>query len=136
MKSKTEPKQSSNRKEILKLVISLAAIAAAFGIWYGRHQSGDVSIYDSFARCLTQKNTTMYGLYWCEHCAEQKEMFGSAFRYITYQECGMKGGRGEVEKCKQAGLKNFPTWQFASGQRHEGVMTMAQLSQASGCPLQ
>ncbi len=136
MKSKTQPKQSSNRKEILKLVISLAAIAAAVGVWYGRHQAGDVSIYDSFARCLTQKNTTMYGLYWCEHCAQQKEMFGNAFRYIKYEECGMKGGHAEVEKCKQSGLKNFPTWQFANGQRHEGVMTMVQLSQASGCPLE
>ncbi len=136
MKSRTQPKESSNRKEILKLVLSLAAIAAAVGIWYGRHQSGDASIYDSFARCLTQKNTTMYGLDWCEHCAEQKEMFGGAFRYIKYEECGMKGGHSEVDKCKQAGLKNFPTWQFANGQRHEGVMTMVQLSQASGCPLE
>lgn len=136
MKSSTPPKQSSNRKEILKLVLSLAAIAAAIGIWYGRHQSSENSVYDSFARCLTQKKTTMYGLYWCDHCAEQKELFGAAFRYINYQECGVKGQRALVEKCKTEGIKNYPTWQFANGQRHEGVMTMGQLSQMSGCPLE
>ncbi len=135
MPAKTNATPSSNRKEILKLVVSVAAIAAAVGIWYGRHQSGG-SVYDSFAQCLTQKKATMYGLYWCEHCAEQKEMFGNAFQYIKYEECGTKGGHAEVEKCKQAGLKNFPTWQFANGQRHEGVMTMVQLSQMSGCPLE
>jgi hypothetical protein len=135
MSAKSTATPSSNRKEMVKLVIGLAAIAAAVGIWYGRHQSGG-SVYDSFAQCLTQKKTTMFGLYWCEHCAEQKEMFGNAFRYINYEECGAKGGRGEVEKCKQAGLKNFPTWQFANGERREGVMTMAQLSQLSGCPLE
>lgn len=135
MPAKSPATPSSNRKEILKLVIGLAAIAAAVGIWYGRHQSGG-NVYDGFARCLAQKKATMYGLYWCEHCAEQKEMFGNAFRYVNYEECGVKGVRTEVEKCKQAGLKNFPTWQFANGQRHEGVMTMAQLSQMSGCPLE
>src|SRR5579884_3441002 len=77
MPAKTNATPSSNRKEILKLVVSLAAIAAAVGIWYGRHQNGG-SVYDSFAQCLTQKKATMYGLYWCEHCAEQKEMFGNA----------------------------------------------------------
>jgi len=133
---KAKPKEPSNRKEIIKLVISLAVIAAAIGIWYGRRHSGETSVYDSFARCLTQKNTMMYGLYWCEHCAEQKELFGAAFRLIKYQECGVKGQRALVETCKSAGVKNFPTWQFADGQRREGVMTMGQLSQMSGCPLE
>ena len=133
---KAKAKEPSNRKEIIKLVIALAVVAAGIGIWYGRSHGGESSVYDGFAKCLTQKHVMMYGLYWCEHCAEQKELFGNAFRYVNYQECGVKGQRALVEKCKVEGLQKYPTWQFADGKRHEGVMTMMQLSEASGCPLE
>ena len=36
----------------------------------------------------------MYGLYWCPHCIEQKEMFGDAFHYVPYVECAIKGSSG------------------------------------------
>ena len=36
----------------------------------------------------------MYGLYWCPHCIEQKEMFGAAFHYVPYVECAIKGSIG------------------------------------------
>ena len=36
----------------------------------------------------------MYGLYWCPHCIEQKQMFGEAFHYVPYVECAIKGSRG------------------------------------------
>lgn len=91
--------------------------------------------YDGFARCLTEKGVKMYGLYWCEHCAEQEEMFGASFKYAPYVECGIKGQRGEQPVCKDAGVKLFPTWQFPDGQRHEGVLQMDSLSRRSGCPL-
>jgi len=76
----------------------------------------------------------MYGLYWCEHCAEQKDMFGAAFRYVPYVECGIKGQRGQQPTCKDAGLKLFPTWQFA-GERHEGTLPLEAISEKTGCSL-
>jgi hypothetical protein len=78
----------------------------------------------------------MYGLYWCPHCSDQKEMFGSAFQYVPYIECGIQGqARGEQENCKDAGVRNFPTWQFASGERHEGTLSLQTLGQETGCSL-
>ena len=59
----------------------------------------------------------MYGAYWCPHCAEQKEMFGTSFQYVPYVECGIKGSRDEAPVCAQAGVKHFPTWQFPDGER-------------------
>ncbi len=91
--------------------------------------------YDAFAQCLTSKNAKMYGLYWCTHCAEQKEMFGKSFEYVNYIECGIKGEHGEVKACEEAGMKNFPTWQFADGTRVEGALHLYALSQKTGCPL-
>jgi len=77
----------------------------------------------------------MYGAYWCPHCAEQKEMFGSSFQYVPYIECGIKGSRDEAPVCAQAGVKHFPTWQFPDGERREGALALQTLSQKSGCPL-
>jgi hypothetical protein len=77
----------------------------------------------------------MYGLYWCPHCAEQKEMFGRAFRYVPYVECAIKGGGGITPECKAAGLKLFPSWQFGSNPPQEGVFPLEKLSDKTGCAL-
>ncbi len=37
--------------------------------------------------------------------------------------------------CKQAGVKNFPTWQFADGSRMEGPQPLAVLGDKAGCRL-
>src|SRR3954471_20174402 len=89
--------------------------------------------YSTFAKCLASKQVTMYGLYWCEHCAEQKKMFGSAFQYVNYVECGVEGSRAEQPVCTQAGVKNFPTWKFPDGSLVEGTQPMEFLSGKSGC---
>jgi glutaredoxin len=90
---------------------------------------------DAFAKCLAAKQTKMYGAYWCPHCVEQKEMFESSFKYVPYVECGVPGSRDEAQVCKDAGIKHFPTWQFAGGERQEGTKSLAELSTKTGCSL-
>jgi hypothetical protein len=51
-----------------------AVYSGLWGGWYYRNHR-----YDGFAKCLASKQAKMYGLYWCPHCAEQKEMFGKPF---------------------------------------------------------
>jgi len=92
--------------------------------------------HDAFAKCLSSRQVTMYGLYWCEHCAEQKKMFGPSFQYVSYVECGIKGSRAEEPACVQAGVKNFPAWKFPDGSLVEGVRPLEFLSEKSGCRLQ
>ena len=92
--------------------------------------------YDSFAKCLAAHQAKMYGLYWCPHCADQKALFGAAFRYVPYQECANKDKPGEmVEACKQAGVKLFPAWQFGTNPPKEGVFQLQELSEKTGCSL-
>lgn len=116
-----------------KILIGLL-IAAAFAgaVYLGKRKRA--SRLDGFAQCLAGKQAKMYGLYWCTHCADQKEMFGSSFQYIPYVECGMKGG-GEEPSCLKAGIKNFPTWEFGNGERKEGALPLKVLSEKSGCSL-
>jgi hypothetical protein len=125
------PGNPQRKKKILRAagLIVLFAAVGAFALFKRNHR------YDDFAKCVASKHGSMYGLYWCEHCAEQKEMFGSSFRYIPYIECGIKGQRqGEEKSCQDKGVKLFPTWEFADG-RHEGVMSMEALAERSGCAL-
>lgn len=90
---------------------------------------------DAFAKCVSSKGAKMYGTFWCPHCAEEKELFGDSFQYITYVECGIPGTRQVTQECKQLGLRRTPTWIFADGQRHEGKMELQDLSKQTGCPL-
>jgi hypothetical protein len=114
------------------LIIVLIAGVGGLGIYLWKRPR--VSRLDGFAKCLAARQVKMYGLYWCTHCEEQKEMFGSSFQYVPYIECGTKGARAEQPNCVQAGVKNFPTWQFVTD-RHEGVLRLETLSEKTGCSL-
>jgi hypothetical protein len=123
-----EPK--SKRALLYLLLLILFASAFFAGRYYKDHK------YDSFARCLASKNAKMYGLYWCPHCAQQKEMFGASFRNVPYVECAIKDKPGELAPaCKAAGVKLFPSWQFAGEQPREGVLSLEALSDKAGCSL-
>jgi hypothetical protein len=125
-------KDGSKTKKVILYIVIAALFAGAYlaGRYYRNHK------YDSFARCIATKNAKMYGLYWCSHCADQKREFGSAFRYITYIECASENDAHELTPaCKAAGVKLFPSWQFGADPPKEGVLTLQELSQKTGCSL-
>ena len=121
------------RSRVRTVVIALL-ILAAFAAAYFLGMRKRTSRLDGFAQCLAARKVKMYGLFWCPHCEEQKELFGSSFQYVPYVECGIKGTHQEEPVCKAAGVKNFPTWQFAF-ERHEGVLSLPDLAEKAGCSL-
>jgi glutaredoxin len=119
---------------VLKILTVLLIVAASAAVIYlGLRKRGNR--LDGFAKCLATKQTTMYGAYWCPHCADQKQMFESSFQYVPYVECGVPGSRDEAPVCKDAGIKHFPTWQFADGERQEGTLALQTLGAKTGCSL-
>lgn len=122
---------SKSRKGLAYAIILIFFAAAFFGgRYYKSHK------YDSFAQCLSSKNAKMYGLYWCPHCADQKEMFGASFRNINYVECAIKDKPGDLAPaCKAADVKFFPSWQFGNEAPKEGVLSLEELSDKTGCAL-
>jgi|SRR5579864_472953 len=122
---------AGNKKKIMIYGGILVLLGAAFlgGRNYRNHR------YDSFAKCLASKQAKMYGLYWCPHCLEQKQMFGESFHYVPYVECAIKGSREEATECKVAGVKLFPSWQFGTDPPKEGVLSLEALSDKTGCSL-
>ena len=91
--------------------------------------------YDKLAQCLTDEGVTFYGAYWCPHCADQKERLGTSMKYITYIECSLPDKKGQTQVCKDENIKQYPTWEFQSGERAEGVQTPQKLSEKSGCAI-
>jgi len=115
----------------LKWGVVLIVLAVMwFAFWYHKNHK-----YDAFAKCLAARDAKMYGLYWCPHCIEQKEMFGASFRYVPYVECAIKGSRELAPACKIAGAKLFPSWQFGTDPPKEGVLSLEALSDKTGCSL-
>jgi len=124
-----EEKAPSRKAMIGGGILVLLALAYIAG-WYHRNHR-----YDEFAKCLAAKQAKMYGLYWCPHCAEQKERFGKAFQYVPYVECAIKGSHELAPACQAAGVKFFPSWQFGTNPPIEGAFPMQELSDKTGCSL-
>jgi hypothetical protein len=119
---------------VRNVVIVVVIVAVCAGLYLFLRRKHD-SRMDAFAQCLGIKGAKMYGAYWCPHCAEQKELFGSSFQYAPYVECGIKGSRNQAQVCIDAGVKRFPTWVFANGVRVEGEQSLELLGDTTGCPL-
>ena len=122
-------KISSNH---VKIVVGLLTVFLTISLVFNSFTGADdiSSPQDIFARCLTDNSMVLYGAYWCSHCKNQKEMFGSSFEYIEYVEC-----TDNEFKCKTDGVSGYPTWKDAGGKNYPGEKTFEVLSQISGCPL-
>jgi hypothetical protein len=134
-KSNKQKSKEETKTEIRTTIAIAAIVVIAVACVYYFARIRGTTRYDAFAKCLTEKQVEMYGLYWCTHCAEQKEMFGASFKYVTYIECGIKGSKDEASICKEAGVKNFPTWQFPDGSKKEGAQPLQVLSAQTECSL-
>lgn len=117
------------------LALGLSVAVIAWGIYYFAYYRNSASTTDAFAKCLTSKGAKMFGAWWCPHCADEKELFGNGFQYVNYVECSPPGQRTQNDLCKQAGIKSYPTWEFADGARTTGTQPLADLSKKTGCRL-
>lgn len=117
----------------------LAAIAAILLLTPATAAAADsarTKSLDAFARCLAEKKATMYGAFWCTHCKEQKDLFGSSFQHVPYVECAVTGApRMQTPACAMQGVRRYPTWIFADGERRDKVQPLADLSKKTGCRL-
>lgn len=91
--------------------------------------------YDQFAQCLTEKGVKFYGAYWCPHCNDQKDMFGSSIKYVPYVECALPDTNSQTKVCQDAKIESYPTWIFPGGVRKTGTLPLTDISKFSGCPL-
>ncbi|MCL4404961.1 hypothetical protein M1295_00045 [Patescibacteria group bacterium] len=112
---------------ILALIVVLAVI---FVIYSGSKPVANSTALDSFAKCLSQKGFTMYGLYSCPHCQEEKALFGDSFQYVNYVECS-----SNPDECTAKNVNAVPTWIGPDGKTYVGTQSLQNLASVSGCTL-
>jgi hypothetical protein len=100
----------------------------------GSLNGGNTANQDVFAKCLTVKGVKMYGASWCPVCQEQKDAFGDSWKYVKYVECANSDGT-KAQVCIDAGIGEYPTWEFGNGSRKTGGLYLEQLSAITGCEL-
>ncbi len=125
---------NNETKNIVVVVgLMLAVVAVIWGMWF-LSQPKTTSNLTPFAQCLAGKKVTMYGAYWCQHCQNQKALFGDAFKEVPYVECTQ-----ETKLCESKGVQGFPTWFIPDGKggekKFEGEQTLETLAKESGCAL-
>ncbi len=126
-------------KKYAGLLITLAAVVLVIGglIYLSKRESGKPGQYDTLAQCLTEKGVKFYGASWCPHCAQQKALFGSSMKHITYVECALPGNqRGQAQACDEAKIEGYPTWVFPDNTRLNGEQQPKALAEKAGCSVE
>ena len=103
------------------------------GIAYVKVVEPAMNNHDELAKCLSANGAMMYGAYWCPHCQEQKKMFGKSVKYMSHIDCAVRGSTEILQICKDAGVENFPTWKFRSGEKVTGIIPLDRLARLAGC---
>jgi uncharacterized membrane protein/glutaredoxin len=112
------------------LVVVLALHLYYAGYW-GRAPGPEDPWIRGLAEHLAKMDAKFYGAFWCPHCAEQKELFGSSVKRLPYVECSPAGSSApQAEVCKEKNIQSYPTW-IINGERYTGVQTLDGLAQIS-----
>jgi len=90
---------------------------------------------DQFAKCLKEKGAVFYGTFWCQHCQNQKALFGRSAKRLPYVECSTPDGRGQSAVCKDKNIESYPTWEFNDGSRLTGELSLTRLAEKTSCQL-
>ncbi|MDP2704387.1 MAG: protein disulfide isomerase family protein [bacterium] len=126
-----------NSKKSLTLIGAIGIIGLlVLAMWYFARPKSAYGNLDEFAKCLAEKEVTMYGADWCPHCQNEKNRFGDSFKYVPYVECP-----DEPKLCIEKGIEGYPTWLLPAqaglpdGTKLVGEQGLEKLSEISGCAL-
>ena len=126
-----------DNKVIMYIVLLVAVLGAAiWGLWHLDKQAAPKrDAYAGLAECLSEKDIIFYGAYWCPACAEQKVMFEGAAKKLPYLECSPDGRGTQIDECIDAGIDNYPVWEFNGNYRCSGITSPEVLAHIAGCQL-
>lgn len=116
-------------------ILGLLVVAIVMLVAWAAIQQSAPSKLDGFAQCLKDKGAIFYGAFWCPHCQDQKKLFGTAKRLLSYVECSTPNGNGQLPACIEKKITTYPTWRFADGTEEVGLLELAHLAEKTGCAL-
>ncbi|MEK6970258.1 MAG: hypothetical protein AABW68_01025 [archaeon] len=120
----------------LILLIGLIGVLALSGCTAGSAHP-QTPAFASFAQCITDSGTVMYGSFTCLSCKKQREGFGDTFQFIQEIECHPNGENPQVQLCLDTKIEKTPTWvrevDGVETGRLVGFQSYEELSRLSGC---
>lgn len=114
-------------------IIVVVLIVGGFGI-YMSLKPEPPSKLDGFAQCLKSSGAEFYGAFWCTHCKEQKDEFGSSAKYLPYIECA-NSDNTQIQICIDKKIEGYPTWVFKDESRLSGKLSLETLAEKTQCIL-
>lgn len=126
-------------KPIIGIAIVMVLVCAGIGYSiFGTGTGSDSGPVDpaveTLAQCLSDRDVTFFGAFWCPHCQAQKKLFGASFAKLKYVECSTPDGNNQTQECKAQNVVSYPTWQFADGSRLTGEQPFEALAAKASCP--
>lgn len=128
-----------SKSTTITIVVALVIVIALIGaiVYAAREKAAREAALGAaltpFATCLKDAGAVFYGAFWCPHCHEQKELFGTAVDALPYVECS-NPDQTQTQACVDKKIARYPTWEF-NGERVEGVLSLSDLSQRTSCSL-
>lgn len=124
------PSASSKKKYLAGIIIVGVLVILAYGASTLISPASAENV--ALAKCIAASGAKFYGAFWCPHCQDQKDLFGSAAKHLPYVECS-NSDRSQKQVCADAGIEGYPTWVFADCTR-ANVLTKPQLAGRTNCP--
>lgn len=94
-------------------IIVIVLLVGGLGIFMNRDTGGPAK-YDVFAQALKASGAEFYGAFWCPHCQEQKDLFGTSKKYLPYIECSNTDNTPK-QICLDNKIEGYPSWKFKDG---------------------
>jgi uncharacterized membrane protein len=118
-------------KTAVPALVVIIALHLNFAGYLGKSAAAEDPWIRGLAVHLAKTDAKFYGAFWCPHCKDQKEMFGSSVDRLPYVECSPAGPNGPLaDACKAARIESYPTW-VINGQRYTGTQTLEDLARFS-----
>ena len=97
----------------------------------------DQENHDGLAKCITEKEITVYSSIYCSHCKRQKEILGDSYQFINVIECSPNAPNSQWKLCQEKNITGTPTWILEENgrevKRNSGFMTIEELKDFSKC---
>lgn len=125
-------------KKLIIIIIAAGIVLLAGILWFAwQADAAKLEKLNGFAQCIADSGAKFYGAFWCTHCQNQKAMFNTTFSSaagkLPYIECSTPDGNSQLQVCKDAAVRGYPTWKFTDGTVLEGEVSLEALAQKTNC---
>ena len=116
------------------LIVGAIVLIGTLGIYSSQNRQAYVpqTFAGRLAQHLNNSGAKMYGAFWCPHCSDQKELFGTAVKQMPYVECADDTANPRVQSalCRSKQIESYPTWEIG-GKFYLGVKPLEELAKLS-----